>query len=314
MKKLKAISSGRSARVALLALLALAVLASSCSKAPASAGGQAGMATAPNSAAPAREDVIAAESFLADILRNVAGDRLVVGTLVPPDTDPHEYQPRPTDFARIRGAKAFFVAGAGYEAWLASAAGALEGVDIVSVFKNDGSGDPHFWTDPRNTIAALDGIVAALSKLKPEAQADFEANAKRYAAVLSGLDASIRARFASLPTARRLLLTNHDALGHFARAYGFKVIGTVLPGSSTESAPSAKGLSELITTIRKSGVPAIFLDVGENRALAETVASETGAKVVTDLYIEGTSAADGPAPTYFAMLDHDAEAIADALK
>ncbi|HUX42411.1 MAG TPA: metal ABC transporter substrate-binding protein [Rectinemataceae bacterium] len=296
--------------------LVLSILAASCSRAqaPMGAGAPATAAAGSRAGSPAKEDVVAAESFLADILRNVAGDRLVVGTLVPPDTDPHEYQPRPTDFARIREAKAFFVAGAGYEAWLASAAGALEGVDIVSVFKDDGSGDPHFWTDPRNTAAALDGIVAALTKLAPDAQALFAANAKRYAASLAELDARIRTRFASLPPARRLLLTNHDALGHFARAYGFTVIGTVLPGSSTESAPSAKGLSELITSIRKTGVPAIFLDVGENRSLAETVANETGVKVVTDLYIEGTSAADGPAPTYIAMLDHDAKVIADALK
>ena len=294
-----AFSAGPSFRLALVAIIGVAAVVSSCSKAP---------------SAGAPEEVIAAESFLADILRNVAGDRLVIGTLVPPDTDPHEFQPRPMDFARIRGAKAFFVAGAGYEAWLASSAGALEGVDMVSVFKDDGSGDPHFWTDPRNTVAALDGIVAALSKLKPEAGAVFAANAKGYAASLSELDARIRARFASLPASRRLLLTNHDALGHFAAAYGFKVIGTVLPGSSTEAAPSAKGLSQLILAIRKTGVPAIFLDVGEKRVLAQTVASETGVKVVTDLYIEGTSAADGPAPTYIAMLDHDAEAIADALK
>ena len=294
--------------------LLLSVLAASCSRPPSAAAGASPVSTGSRAGSSAKEDVVAAESFLADILRNVAGDRLVVGTLVPPDTDPHEYQPRPTDFARIREAKAFFVAGAGYEAWLASASGALEGVDIVSVFKDDGSGDPHFWTDPRNTVAALDGIVAALSTLAPDSRALFAANAKRYAASLTELDSRIRTRFASLPPERRLLLTNHDALGHFARAYGFTIIGTVLPGSSSESAPSAKGLSELITSIRKTGVPAIFLDVGENRSLAETVAGETGVKVVTDLYIEGTSAADGPAPTYVAMLDHDAKAIADALK
>ena len=240
-----------SSRLALSVMLVLAALVSSCSKAPSAeaaasaaatvgASAAAGAASSAGRGSGAPEDVIAAESFLADILRNVAGDRLVIGTLVPPDTDPHEFQPKPMDFARIRGAKAFFVAGAGYEAWLASSAGALEGVDMVAVFKDDGSGDPHFWTDPRNTVAALDGIVAALSKLKPEAQAVFAANAKRYAASLSDLDARIRARFASLPPARRLLLTNHDALGHFAAAYGFKVVGTVLPGSSTEAAPSAR--------------------------------------------------------------------------
>ncbi|HUX37045.1 MAG TPA: metal ABC transporter substrate-binding protein [Rectinemataceae bacterium] len=297
-------------------MLFLATLAFfSCSR-PA-AFGAAGLGQARGGAprsSTAHEDVVAAESFLADIVRNVAGDRLVVGTLVPPETDPHEYQARPSDFARIKDAKLFIVAGAGYEAWLQSAAGALEGVDVVSLFKDDGSGDPHFWTDPRTSAAALGGLVAALSKIAPDAAPLFEANAKRYAAELAALDTRIRSRFASLSPDRRLLLTNHDALGHFAAAYGFKVIGTVLPGSSTEAAPSAKGLSELLSAIKTSGVPAIFLDVGENKTIAETVASEAKVRVVTDLYIEGTSAPEGPAPTYIAMLDHDAEVIANALK
>lgn len=266
--------------------------------------------------APAKgaEDVIAAESFLADIVRNVAGDRLSVGTLVPPETDPHEYQSRPQDFARIRAAKLFVTAGAGYEAWLASAAGALQGVDEFALFEADSSGDPHFWTDPRNTAAALPALAEALAKVAPDAKAAFEANAQRYATELLALDSRIRARFSVLPAGRRLLLTNHDSLGHFAAAYGFRVVGTVLPGTSTEAAPSAKGLSELVAAIKSVGALAIFLDVGENRSLADAVAKETGVRVVTDLYVEGTSAADGPAPTYVAMLEHDAEAVADALK
>ena len=301
--------------VALLFLAALAV--SGCSRPAASGSAEGGSKAAPAASAispSGGEDVVAAESFLADIVRNVAGGRLLVGTLVPPETDPHEYQARPSDFARIRNAKLFIVAGAGYEAWLQSAAGALEGVDVVSLFKDDGSGDPHFWTDPRNTAAALGGLVAALSKIDPASAPLFEANAKRYAAELGALDARIKARFAPIPPGRRLLLTNHDALGHFAAAYGFRLVGTVLPGSSTEAAPSAKGLSELLSAIKTSGAPAIFLDVGENKKIADTVASEAKVKVVTDLYIEGTSASEGPAPTYIAMLDHDAEVIADALK
>ena len=260
------------------------------------------------------EEVIAAESFLADIVRNLVGDRLSVGTLVPPDTDPHEYQIRPADFARIRGAKLFVIAGAGYEAWLQSSSGALEGVDEFALFKADGSGDPHFWTDPRNTAAALPALALALGKISPKDADFFAAKATAYGKELRDLDGRIRAGFASLAPAKRLLLTNHDALGHFAEAYGFHVVGTVLPGSSTEAAPSARGLGDLISEIKALSVPAIFLDVGENRAVAESVAKETGVKVITDLYIEGTSGPDGPAPTYLAMLDHDAKVIADALR
>jgi ABC-type Zn uptake system ZnuABC Zn-binding protein ZnuA len=265
-------------------------------------------------------EVMAAESFLADIAQNVAGDKIRIGTLVQPDTDPHEFQPRPGDIARIRATKALLVNGRGYEAWLAPSMAALEGTRIieasggVAATPGAAASDPHLWMDPRNVLAYVETIRSALSGLYPAYAGDFSRNAAAYSKELAALDGRIRAVLSRLPEGRRVLLTNHDALGHFAAAYGFKVIGTVLEGTSSESAPSAKALSRLIDTIRSSGAGAIFLDVGENAAIAREVAKEGGVKVVTDLYVEGVSGPKGPAPTYIAMLDHDAEAVYDALR
>ena len=265
-------------------------------------------------------EVIAAESFLADIAHNVAGDRIRVGTLVPPDTDPHEFQPRPGDIARIRATRALLVNGRGYEAWLAPSMAALEGTRIIEASggaetsPGAAPSDPHLWMDPRKVLAYVETIRSALSGLYPAYAEDFSRNAAAYSKELVALDGRIRGVLSRLPEERRVLLTNHDALGHFASAYGFKVVGTVLEGTSSESAPSAKALSRLIDTIRSSGAGAIFLDVGENAAIAREVAKEGGVKVVTDLYVEGVSGPKGPAPTYIAMLEHDAEAVYDALR
>ena len=142
----------------------------------------------------------------------------------------------------------------------------------------------------------------------------FATNAAAYDKELLALDGRIRALVAGLPPDRRLLLTNHDALGYFAKAYGFRIAGTVLPGTSSESAPSARALASLVDTIRSSGVRAIFLDVGENAAIAREIAKEGRVSVVTDLYVEGVSQAGGSAPSYVAMLEHDARVITDALR
>jgi ABC-type Zn uptake system ZnuABC Zn-binding protein ZnuA len=262
---------------------------------------------------------MAAESFLADMVRNVAGPSVPVATLVPADSDPHEFQPRPSDLARIRSASVLFVSGRGYEAWLAPALPALTGTKIVETSAalpagSPGADDPHVWMDPRNVPAMVEAVRATLAGLWPGSAAVFSANAEGYAKQVLALDARVRSRFASLPADRRILLTNHDALGRFAAAYGLRILGTVLPGTSTEAAPSARSLGALVETMRSSGARALFLDVGEKSELARQVAKEGGLRVVTDLYVEGLSGPDGPAPSYLAMIEHDAEVIYDGLR
>ncbi len=273
-----------------------------------------------DSDAPAAPDapgeIIAAESFLADIARAVAGPELAVAGLLLPGTDPHAFQPRPRDVARLSKARLLLVAGNGYEAWLEPLRGSLAGVEIVGAFGPvEASGvDPHLWMDPRNVGPALGTIVEALASVKPEARDRFSANAAAYAGRLIDLDASIRARVASIPLARRKLLTNHDALSRYAAAYGLSIAGTVLEGSGDGAEASPRALARLIATAAKGGACAIFLDAGEKASLARSIGRETGLKVVTDLYVEGLSPPSGPAPSYLAMLEHDTEVIVDALR
>jgi ABC-type Zn uptake system ZnuABC Zn-binding protein ZnuA len=117
-----------------------------------------------------------------------------------------------------------------------------------------------------------------------------------------------------LPVEQRLLVTNHDALGYFANAYNFKIVGAVIPSVTTDASPSARQLASLIGTIKSSGARAIFLDIGENQNLAQQIASETGVKVVTGLYVESISGSAGPAPTYIDMIKYDVTVILEALK
>ncbi len=123
-----------------------------------------------------------------------------------------------------------------------------------------------------------------------------------------------KTQIAQVPPEKRLLVTNHDELGYFADAYGFKILGAVIPSVTSDAAPSAQQMAQLIQTVKSSGAPAIFLDVNENQNLARQIASETGAKVVTNLYVELLSAKDGPAPTYIAMMKCDVTAIVEGLK
>ena len=269
--------------------------------------------------------ILATETFLGDIAQNVAGGRIKIETLLPATVDPHEFQPKPQDAVKITESKMLIVNGLGYETWLAKTLENVSGEQLIVVATKgltpnpDPSGehpdgDPHMWMNPLNTIQYVKNIRDGLAQVDPAGKDTYTANEDAYIAKLKNLDQWVKAEVAQLPPEKRLLVTNHDALGYFARAYDFKVVGAVIPSVTTESSPSAQQMASLIDTIKSSSAPAIFLDIGENQNLAKQIASESGAKVITDLYVESISVPDGPAPTYIDMIKHDVSIIVDALK
>ncbi|HTP02598.1 MAG TPA: zinc ABC transporter substrate-binding protein [Anaerolineales bacterium] len=277
------------------------------------------------SAQPGQLRVLATETFLGDIAQNVAGRRLHVDVLLSPGIDPHEFQPAPQDELRLAQSQVLIVNGVGYESWLTQAFGDAGGQRRLVVATNgltaaaDPSGehpegDPHMWMNPLNVIRYVENIRDGLTQADPAGKDTYAANADTYVSKLRDLDGWVKSQVAGLPKEKRLLVTNHDALAYFAKAYDFQVVGLVIPSVSNEAAPSAQQMAALIDTIKHTGAPAIFLDVSENQNLARQIASATGVKVVTDLYVETVSAPNGPAPTYVDMIQHDVEDIVGALK
>jgi ABC-type Zn uptake system ZnuABC Zn-binding protein ZnuA len=267
---------------------------------------------------------MATESFLGDIAQNVAGSRIKIDTLLPVTVDPHEYQPKPQDVAKMAQAQVLIINGLGYEAWLQKTLDSLGGQRLIIVATNglvpnpDPSGqhpegDPHMWMNPLDTINYVDKIRDGLTQADPTGKNVYTRNAEAYIVKLHTLDQWVKDQVNQLPVEKRLLVTNHDALGYFAKAYDFKIVGAVIPSVTTDASPSAQQLAGLIDTIKSSGVRAIFLDIGENQKLAQQIASETGIKVITNLYVESTSGPNGLAPTYIDMIKHDVTIILDAL-
>jgi zinc/manganese transport system substrate-binding protein len=270
-------------------------------------------------------NVMATESFLADIAQNVAGSRIRIGTLLPVTVDPHEYQPKPQDVTKLAQAQVLIINGLGYESWLQKTLDSLGGQRLVIVATNgltpapdpsgkNSAGDPHMWMDPLNVINYVQQIRDGLTQADPAGKDIYTRNADAYIMKLEALDQWVKNQVRQIPVQKRLLITNHDALGYFAKAYNFKIIGAIIPSVTTDSSPSAQQLAGLIDTIKSSGARAIFLDIGENQKLAQQIASETRVVVITNLYVESTSGPNGPAPTYIDMIKHDVTAILDALK
>ena len=303
----------RSAQLGVLILLVAALLAG-CGrqKAPATGSGAAG------NAGPG--PVLAVEPFLADIAQQVAGSRLTVRALMPAGMDPHAYEPTPRDVSAVAESRLLIANGAGMEGFLekliASAGGTRTVVEASAGLTPRMSGtetDPHFFLAPLLVLTYVENIRTGLTSFDPAGASQYSSNAASYTAKLRELDAWIRAEVAVIPENERMLVTNHESLGYFAASYGFRVVGTVLPGVSTGAAPSARQVADLIDMLRKTGARAVFLESGSDPKLARQIAEEAGIRVVTELYTHSPTDASGPAPSYIAMMQYNVKAIVEAL-
>jgi ABC-type Zn uptake system ZnuABC Zn-binding protein ZnuA len=271
----------------------------------------------------ATPDILTTTTILADVTRNVVGDRLSMGSLLPVGADPHAYQPTPQDMAKISESNLLIVNGAGYEQFLE---GVLEnageqkepleasaGLRLRKDPKNESEVDPHLWLDPNNMIVYVENIREGLTNFDPDGTEVYKTNASAYIDQLTELDAWINGQIAQIPPQRRVLVTNHEAFGYFAERYGFTVVGAILPSFSSDSSPSAQQMADLIDQIKLHEAPAIFLDASDNPNLAQQIASETDVKVVTDLHLE--SLTDGaPAATYLDLMRYNVTKIVEALQ
>nr|CDQ34171.1 Saliva-binding protein [Virgibacillus halodenitrificans] len=173
-----------------------------------------------------------------------------------------------------------------------------------------GPEDPHAWQDLQNGKQYVENIRDALVEADPAHAADYRDNAEQYIEAIDALDAKVHQRIGEIPEANRVLITNHDAFGYFANAYGLDVLSPV--GLSTAAEPSAADMAKLIQQIQKRDVKALFLENMTNPALLEQLADETGVAIGGTLYA-GALASDGEASTYLGMFKHNVDKLTQAL-
>ena len=258
--------------------------------------------------------------MLADMVRQVGGERVQVTSLVGPGGDPHAFQPTPDDARRLRAADLVVVSGLGLEGWmerLIAASGHRRRAVVLSegirTRRMEGGGvDPHAWHSPANGLVYTANIVNALSAADPDGGAAYQADGARYAQDLRDLDAYARQQVAAVPPERRKVLTSHAAFGYLGDAYSIRFLAPL--GASTDEGASAGGVAQLIRQIRAERVQAYFIESTNDPRLVRQVANATGAEPGGTLYAESLSRPDGPAPTYVAMCRHNIDLIVQAMQ
>ena len=264
----------------------------------------------------AKVDVLASFSVIADLVRQVGGERVEVRSIVALSQDPHEFEPSPSDVRRVMKAQLIVLNGLGFEPWadrFVKAANykgervvASKGVKALSV---RGAVDPHAWQDVGNVKLYIENIRDALIRVDPAGASDYARNADAYGRELDALHQEIKAGFAAIPKAQRKAISSHDAFNYFAVAYDLVFLAP--QGVSSSAEPSARDVAGVIKQIRAENIKAIFFENALPQQLARQIASETGVRIAGKLYADVLG---DDVRSYTQMMRHNYQTILAALK
>jgi ABC-type Zn uptake system ZnuABC Zn-binding protein ZnuA len=277
--------------------------------------------TPPGSDTPIK--IVTTTTVFADMVKNVGGDLVDVTSLVPKSGDVHTFEPKPAGVQKVAGANLLVMNGLGLDDWLektisnASASGTpllklgvdLPGVELLPG-EEPGTQNPHLWMDVKYAGLYVDRIAGALKTADPPNAPTYDAQAAAYRQRLDALDASVRAKVATIPEANRKLVVFHDAFPYYAREYGITIVGVAVEAPGQD--PSAAYTAQLITAIKDAHVKAIFSEDQFPARLVQQLADETGAKVVATLYDDALG--DPPVTSYEAVITWDTDQLVNALQ
>ncbi|MBN8867553.1 MAG: zinc ABC transporter substrate-binding protein [Solirubrobacterales bacterium] len=319
--------SGMKPAILAAALLALAGIAAGCGSTGSGGDGP---------------KVVATTTQVGDFVSQVGGDEVDLTVILKPNTDPHEYEPRPSDVKAVADADIVFRSGGHLDDWtsdlISDSGSEAEVVDLSEGLPvqlhgedehehghedehaheehadegehEDGEEiDPHWWQDPVNVRFATGRIESALADRNPGQATYYQGRARRFDNQIGNLITGIKACLRKVPADSRKIVTDHDAFGYFTNRFGIETVGTVIPALTTEAQPSAGDLAELEETIKREKVKAVFPESSVSPALSEAVARDTGASTDYSLYGDTLGPEGSAGETWLGSMKSNADAM-----
>ncbi|MBX3356945.1 MAG: zinc ABC transporter substrate-binding protein [Phycisphaeraceae bacterium] len=273
--------------------------------------------------------VVATTGMIADVARNVAGDRAAVTALMGEGVDPHMYKASPGDVRLLTSADLVLYNGLHLEGRMADVlvkmAQRHPTVQVTDAIPEDrlreppefqGHFDPHVWFDVSLWMLATERTRDALIEIDPAGKPGYNERSAAYLEELARLDAWARERIATIPADRRVLVTAHDAFGYFGRAYGMEV--RAIQGISTDSEASMRDINALVDMLVKDRIPAVFVESSVPRKTIEALVEGARArghnvKIGGELFSDAMGPSGTPEGTYIGMVRHNVDVIVAAL-
>ena len=269
-------------------------------------------------------NVVATTPMIGEFVSQVGGDNINLTVLMPPEADPHTYEPAPQDAGKIADADLVFYTGLMYEpapliellenSVCGAEALAEVGENVFPIeFKegghddhhgekghddhdeeghddhdghNHGAYDPHFWFDPNRVAYAAEFIESKLVEFDPSNASDYEAAGSAYVTELKGLVNQVSELISSVPSQNRKLITTHESLGYLEAKFGLEVLSTIIPDLDSSNEISPAQLVGVIDVIEDNNIKVIFIEAEAPSVYAETIVAETGIKAVEGLWVE----------------------------
>jgi manganese/iron transport system substrate-binding protein len=271
--------------------------------------------------------ILCSTTQIADFTREVVGDDCQVLCVLAAGADPHTYMPTPGDAGLALKAdlclqNGLHLEGKNWMATLAKDAGkplttCARGIQPLEMETGGKKvSDPHAWFSPRNAAVYVNNILRAVSKLDPGHGRQYRARAKLYLGQLRVLDGWIREQFNSIPPARRVLVTSHDAFNYFARAYGFRHRAPVgwSTGSEVGAGMTPGRRKAVVESIKSFGVKVVFVETSVNPKLIREIARDAGVRVGGRLYSDSMGEAGSAGETYIGMMRENVLIITAAFR
>jgi ABC-type Zn uptake system ZnuABC Zn-binding protein ZnuA len=265
--------------------------------------------------------VLATTSMWADMARVIGSDFVEVETIVPIGSDPHLYEPTPSDVQKIIRADVILINGLTFENWLVKLISNVSqkdksilltrNVTPISSLDHKGATDPHAWMDVENGILYITEIYKALIKFDPMHEREYEFNFKSYKKQLEELHQYIISSVAKIPIEKRILITSHDAFQYYGKKYGLHLYS--LLGISTDADVQSNDLIEINRIIKEKKVPAVFVESTINPKIMQGIQSENKIKIGGKLFADSLGDEHSEGSTYINMIKHNTDVIVSAL-
>ena len=261
-------------------------------------------------------NVLATTPMLGDFVNEIGGDNINLTILMPPEADPHTYDPSPQDASKIADADIVFYVGLKYEpaalvkllentldneAVLVEVGESINPIEFSEEGHDDhddeeghddhkghdhGAEDPHFWFDPLRVVMAVELMMNQLIELDPSNSEAYKTAADAYISELNELDSTVSALIETVPSKNRKLITTHESLGYLEARYGVEVLTTIIPSLSSADEISPAELVDVLDVIEDNDIKVIFVESEAPSLYAETIAAEANIKTVTGLWVE----------------------------
>jgi manganese/zinc/iron transport system substrate-binding protein len=286
-------------------------------------------AQADDSLATDKINIVATTGMVADLVRNIGGERVEVTGLMGPGIDPHLYKASEGDVTRISNADIIFYNGLFLEAQMGRVfenirdriptVAVAEHIDrslLLTPEEFDGEYDPHVWFDVTLWMQAGVAVREALVDLDPENAEFYLENLERYLSELEELHQYVQEQALRVPLEKRVIITAHDAFNYFGRAYGFEVRG--LQGISTAAEASTADVNELAAFIADRRIPAIFIETSVPTRTIEAVQAAVHSrgfdvKIGGELFSDSLGSQGTPEETYIGVVRHNIDTIVNSL-